>query len=156
MADLTVIALKNRVHAINGTITLADSSTLTAFRYWPQIFENPSIPAIVPMLGPISYTVSSKKGPIRGIRQIKLLVPVDSPNAGILTESAQRNTEAVIDPIIRAYRLAPYLELNDEALDGITDVVSLTQDTGIVLSPSTGLLQVEFTLAIPVIMYQSS
>lgn len=155
MADLTVKTLLDRIHAINDTVTLA-SGTLTTFRYFPREWSSEGLPAIIPLLAPATHEASAGKGPIRGVRQVKLLVPVGSPNAGLLTETAQRNAEAVIDPIIRTYRLAPLLQLNNVALDGVRDVAALTQDTGIVLSPLTGLFQVEFTLLVPVIAYQTS
>ncbi len=155
MADLTVVALLDRIHAINGTITLA-SGTLTPFRFFPREWTAAGLPAIFPLLAPATYEPSAGKGPIRGVRQVKLLAPVGRPNAGLLTETAQNNAELVIDPIIRTYRLTPLLQLSNTALDGVTDVAVLTQDTGIVLSPLTGLFQVEFTLVVPVIAYQSS
>lgn len=157
MADLTVAGLLDRVHAINGRVTLA-SGSLTTFRYWPRRFDVAALPFIVPLLQDGRHSRVTSGNPfVQTTRQIKLLCPVDSPNNGLLTETAQRNSEALIDPLIRAYRLAPYLEdANGAKLAGVMDVVELTTDTGITLSPLTGLLHVEFTLVVPVIAYQSS
>lgn len=157
MADLTVPELLDRIHAINDTITMAGGGTLTAFRYWPRKWDTHMVPAIVPLLQPATYDDATfSDTALAGMRQVKLMVPVDSPNAGILNDTAQINAELVIDPIIRAYRQAPYLELSGTRLDGIWKKVAITQDTGITLSQITGRFQVDFTLVVPVVAYQSS
>ena len=155
MADLTVPILLTRINAINETITLP-AGTLTAFRYWPRELRTAALPAIITVLGSGVHDKTTYGGnTMATTRSIRLLVPVDSPNAGLLTETAQRNAEAVIDPILDTYRQLPYLALSGAELDGvINDGATITQDTGIDMMPNTEVLGVVFTLVIPVIKYQ--
>ena len=154
MADLTVTQLIDRIHAINQTITLS-SGTLTAFRYWPRSFGAHTLPAIVPFLGAGTHNEQNFADVARYVlRTIRLFVPVDNPNNGLLTETAQLNAEAVITPVLQTYRDVPFLELSGTALNGVIDKCVITSDTGITLNPQTGLFQIEFTLQVPMVIHQ--
>ena len=154
MADLTITQLLDRIHAINQTIALA-SGALTCFRYWPRQFHTAMLPAIVPILGDGTYNEATYTDAARFVtRNVRLFVPVDNPNTGLLSETAQLNAEAVIQPVIQTYRNTPFLELSGAALNGVIDRCVITSDTGITLNPNTGLFQVEFNLSVPMVVYQ--
>lgn len=144
-------ALLDRIHAVNATIAY---SKLTAYRYFPG--TSAKFPFIVPLLGAGTHEgIGTRTGgegvDVRSVRQVTLLCGIGSPRADNPVETAHRDAEAVVDPVLIAYYTNPYLSLGGVALDSVADAVSITSDTGIVENQGSGLFEIRFTLTVPLI-----
>lgn len=149
---MTVISdLLDRIHAINQTISYTQ---LTAYRYFPAAAGK--FPFIFPLLSTATHNaLGTYQGgdsvDFRSDRQIVLVCAVASPKSDNPIATAQKNTENIIDPVITTYTNTPYLTLNGAQLDNVFDTVSIDTDSGIVANNLTGLLEVRFTLTVPLI-----
>ncbi len=124
---MSVTAIMDRLHAINGTI-----SGVKARRTFPQHLNAAALPLLVCLPG--RSTRNSGRlgaGHDEQTRVFRLLLVVEAWMAGIPTESAQRKAESLIDAVTAAYLARPRLELDGVPLDGVTRV-TLGEDSGIV------------------------
>ena len=124
---MSVEAIMDRLHAINGTI-----SGVKARRTFPQHLDAAALPLLVCLPG--RSTRNSGRigaGQDEQTRVFRLLLVVEAWMAGIPTESAQRKAETLIDAVTAAYLARPRLELDGALLDGVTRV-TLGEDSGII------------------------
>ncbi len=138
---MSVPAIMDRIHAINGTI-----SGVKARRTFPQHLDAAALPLLVCLPG------RSTRNPARigagqdeQTRVFRLLLVVEAWMAGIPTESAQRKAESLIEAVAAAYLTRPRLELDGDPLDGVTRV-TLSEDSGITAFGERAA--VEFPLAV--------
>jgi len=138
---MTVTSIADRIHAINGTI-----SGVKARRTFPQHIDAASLPLLVCLPGRSERsTARIGAGRDEQTRLFRLILIVDSWQAGIPTESAQKRAESLIDAVAAAYLARPRLELDGVPLDGVTRV-TLGGDSGIIAYGDRAA--VEFPLAV--------
>ncbi len=124
---MSVTAIMDRIHAINGTIT-----GVKARRTFPQQFDAAALPLLVCLPGRSTRATGRiGAGQDEQTRVFRLLLVVEAWMAGIPTETAQRKAESLIDAVSSAYLARPRLELNGAPLDGVTRVM-LGEDSGII------------------------
>lgn len=144
-SGLVVADLMTRIEAINATISV-DSKSLTTYRYFPRRGEMPYVYALP---GEATYEARDDSGYREGERQVRMLLVVDSPNAGVLSETAQRLAELAIDAMHDAYEALPQLQLSGVALDGVMGHARITRDSGLLFNDRQGFYYVEFFLSVP-------
>lgn len=145
MADqpITVAAICDRFYAINLTI-----SGVHARRYFPENIETNS--AAFPLLTvvPGSNTRRSSASNMReNLRDYLLIGIVGNFSAGLPTQSAQTNAEALINSIEVKYDPLNTLQLNGVGLASVLEVL-YRGDSGIIQYPGTNLAAVIFTFSV--------
>lgn len=143
--------LLDRIHAINETVNY---SKLTAYRYYPG--NTGKVPWVVPLLFPATYTaLGTYQGgdsvDVQSDRTVTLLCAVGSPLSDIPLQTAHRNAENIIEPILSTYYQLPYLKYHNSEFSACSDAIRIENDSGIALSDQTGLFEVRIPIIIPLI-----
>lgn len=143
MTDLTVPLIGDRLHAINKTL-----STVRAERYFPTNYAQAAFhPLLVAVPGRIVGAQDAGLHRTFAAREWSLLLIIGAVTAGILSETAQKNGEALLDPIYDLYRRVPQLQLAGQPTYSVD--CRITGDSGIQLYPyNNALASITFTLNI--------
>lgn len=144
MANATVTLIGDRIYAINQTISGVNSS-----RYFPQNFADSGLhPLLVGVPGAFTREPNLPFLEDGGDRVWSLVLIVEAWMAGIPSETAQRDAEALIETVRDAYLSRPLLRLNGADLDGVIRS-EIGDDTGIIPFPDMPeLCMVRFPLTV--------
>lgn len=144
MTDATIVLVADRLHAIHQTI-----SGVTASRYFPRNFDSAVLPLVTAVPGRrVRDTESVGRREDLSVRTWDVVLFVDNWMGGLPTETAQADTETLMDTLSDTYLARPLLELNGASLPGVLSAV-LTEDTGVLtLEGDNAIALVRFSLVI--------
>ena len=114
-----LVGLLNRIHAVNTEIAdVANSDlTLSPRRYFPVSKDISFMPIIAPLVPSGQHDATVFGGDeLHSVWSIPIWVWVDKFNAGSSPNTAQANTEPVIDHLLSEYWKRPRLELENETV----------------------------------------